>query len=222
MLKKIAYIILCLLIPLSGYTINRLPQPQPGVISPINIPGFNDPMWENVKLWPDKISNGRIIYKIQYMGQTDSGLSTQETVFDFSKIDKSERYSARYWPEDYHEIKDEIEWHYGPFFAWRPDGTLYLKQMTDELGNQESYYLFPDGNICEANLVEIARNLYMKSFYDADGNLLAYEIIQNQFVSDKAMISEYWGDGKFVSKEEFESFYREYNFKCLYNKSLEE
>lgn len=151
------------------------------------------------------------------MGKTDSGLSTHETVFDISKIDKSDRYSAQYWPEDPKKIVDELEWHYGPFFAWRPDGTLYLKQMTDELGNHESYYLYPDGSFCESNVYEGLRNLYMRSFFDVDGTLLAYEIIQNQFVSDKPMISEYWGDGKFVSKEEFEAFYREYNIKCLKN-----
>jgi hypothetical protein len=55
----------------------------------------------------------------------------------------------------------------------------------------------------------------MRSFYDVDGTLLAYEIIQNQFVDDKPILSEYWGCGKFVSKEEFESFYREYHLKCL-------
>lgn len=210
---KIIYVITCLLIPLCGFAQTQLPHPQPGVTSPSEIQGINDPLWKTITSWPKNISKGKITYSVEYRGNSIKYEGQRAT--DIDEINKKQRYSANYSPNYYDDDVKEDDYYYGPFFGWRPDGTLYLKQMTDEYGNHESYYLYPDGSFCQSSIYDRSRDLFMISYYENDGTLIGYYIIQNEWTADKSMESEYWWDGEFVSEEELKSLSCGFAKNCL-------
>ena len=216
MTKRQFFLIVCLLAPLYVVAQTHLPHPQPGVTSPSEIPGIDDPLWKDIASWPKQISKGKIKYTIQYSGKSVK-YEGQKTS-DINEIDKHQNYSAHYSPDFYDDDVKKDDHYYGPFFGWRSDGSLFLKEMTDEYGNHESHYLFPDGKYCQSSIYDKSLDLFMMSFYENGGTLIGYYIIQNEWTPDKPKKTEYWLNGKFVSEEELKKFRCGFALKCIDNK----
>jgi hypothetical protein len=81
------------------------------------------------------------------------------------------RLFARYKPDPGQKLT-ERDLAYGPAFGWRPDGSLYVKDFVDENLNMEHYWIYPSGTIAQATAYVREYDLWERTCYTLDGNLL--------------------------------------------------
>jgi len=152
---------------------------KPGITNPEEFPPLNDPIWENITLWPKTINKGRFEYQIECHGKNIDNEQIVVSGSDLKEIDTNFHYYAYYQPTFIpgHKFKRE-DCDYGPNFGWRPDGSIYAKGMYDENQNHEFYYFYINGQIAYQLTFALKNNNYREAWFDEFGNIVGERTIQ--------------------------------------------
>jgi hypothetical protein len=165
------YSFLLPLILLSACATSSIPVLSPGLTHSNNLPNINDAIWSDIHSWPKSITKGDIAYEIVYSGKTKNN----EDTFNINEFDFSRHYSARYVPARKANRKyKEVDYFYGPFFCWRPDGSIYYKSIWDENQRYEAYYFYKNGDVAFQEFIDLKRDIWTETWFDDQGNILGY------------------------------------------------
>ncbi len=177
-MKKIL-ILVTIALTVSGCETSGLPKLSPGIANPIGIPNIDDPVWKKITLWPKIIKRDSVEYQIVCYGKNGDNEQIAVAGSDLENIDIKFHYYAYYLPVFIagHKYKKE-DYEFGPTFAWRPDGSIYSKAITDENQNHEFYYFYKNGQIANQSITDFENDVYSEKWFDELGNIVGQSTIQ--------------------------------------------